>query len=148
MEAKKVDPRVCNIKVYVDGRSRELQEKLFTMGCRWAIDKCEVQEEYRPFLYVDNDGRIRYGIDMDSFVDSSEKEVKVDEVLAMIPGEDEECTFAPYDRVLGRDKDDQQWQVDIFCQMGESPYKYECFRGCYRYCVSYFGNEHLAGKIK
>ncbi len=37
MEAEKVkvDPRVCNIKVYVNGKSAELQEKLFELGCRW-----------------------------------------------------------------------------------------------------------------
>ena len=75
-------------------------------------------------------------------------EENVDKVLEMIPVSegDEACTFTAYDRVLGRDREDQEWSIDLFVRMGEEPYKYECFRDSYKCCIPYAGNEHLAGR--
>lgn len=172
MEAEKVDPRVCNIKVYVDGKSAELQKKLFELGCKWYDGTRNVQNTDFPFLYVNQEGAIQSGSWMSSFIDMSNREENVDKVLAMTPiseddeacpfsaydqgakgaqgdkGDDEACTFKAYDRVLGRDREDQEWSIDLFVRMGEEPYKYECFRDLYKYCIPYAGNEHLVGLTK
>lgn len=149
MEAKKVDSRVCNIKVYVNGKSAELQKKLFELGCRWYDGTRYIRNTDSPFLYVNQEGMILEGHWMDVFVFDSSREENVDKVLEMTPVSegDEACTFRPYDRVLGRDKGDQGWYVDLFVSKGEEPYKYRCFRYSYKYCIPYAGNEHLAGKI-
>lgn len=150
MEAEKVDPRVCNIKVYVGGKSAELQKKLFELGCKWYDGTRNVQNVNFPFLYVNQEGAIQSGSWMDSFIDMSNREENVDKVLAMTPISegDEACQFKAYDRVLGRDREDLEWNVDLLIMVGEEPYKYECFRDSYKYCIPYIGNEHLAGKIK
>ena len=150
MEAEKVDPRVCNIKVYVNGKSAELQKKLFELGCRWYDGTKNVQNTDFPFLYVNQEGAIQSGSWMGSFIDMSNREENVDKVLEMTPVSegDEACTFKAYDRVLGRDREDQEWSIDLFVRMGEEPYKYECFRDLYKYCIPYAGNEHLVGLTK
>ena len=84
---------------------------------------------------------------MCTFTEEAKDEENVDKVLAMIPASDGVCEFKAYDRVLGRDREDQEWSIDLFVLMGEEPYKYECFRDSYKYCIPYAGNEHLAGKI-
>lgn len=150
METKKVDPRVCNIKVYVAGKSRELQEKLFELGCKWEDGTRDLDDLNCPFLYVDQEGVIKFGIFTSTFVQKSNTEVDVDSILSMTPDahEEEMLSFSPYDHVLGRDKEDQEWEVDIFVHLGPEPYPYVCFRDSYNYCIPYDGNEHLAGKIK
>lgn len=147
MGTKKVDPRVCNIKVYVGGKSTELQKKLFELGCKWQDGTRNIQYVDYPFLYVNQEGLIKAGHWMDVFVDDSSREENIDKVLEMSYKSKEECEFKAYDRVLGRDRDDQEWSIDLFIMMGEGPYKYECFRDPYKYCIPYLGNEHLAGKI-
>ena len=148
MGTKKVDPRVCNIKVYVNGKSAELQQKLFEFGCKWKDGTRDVQYTDYPFLYVDEKGVILAGRWMDVFIAEEQREENVDKVLEMPPVSegDEACTFRPYDRVLGRDREDQEWYVDLFVSKGEEPYKYRCFRCSYKYCIPYAGNEHLAGR--
>lgn len=86
---------------------------------------------------------------MDVFVFDSNREENVDKVLAMLPvsEEDEACPFKAYDRVLGRDREDLEWNIDLFVRKAEEPYKYRCFRHFYKYCIPYAGNEHLAGRI-
>lgn len=151
MEAEKlkVDPRVCNIKVYVNGKSAELQKKLFELGCRWYDGTRYIRNTDSPFLYVNQEGMILEGHWMDVFVFDSNREENVDKVLAMLPvsEEDEACPFKAYDRVLGRDREDLEWNIDLFVRKAEEPYKYRCFRHFYKYCIPYAGNEHLAGKI-
>ena len=168
MEAEKVDPRVCNIKVYVNGKSAELQKKLFELGCRWYDGTKNVQNTDFPFLYVNQEGAIQSGSWMGSFIDMSNREENVDKVLEMTPvsegdeactfkyrgvemlpvsEEDEACPFKAYDRVLGRDREDLEWNIDLFVRKAEEPYKYRCFRHFYKYCIPYAGNEHLAGRI-
>lgn len=149
MEAKKVDSRVCNIKIYVNGKSVELQKKLFELGCKWGDGTRNTQSTDYPFLYVDEKGEIRAGHWMDIFIGEEQREENVDKVLAMTPisKDDEACPFSAYDRVLGRDREGQEWCVDLFASKGEEPYKYRCFRYSYKYCIPYAGNEHLAGKI-
>ncbi|EEN82554.1 hypothetical protein [Porphyromonas endodontalis] len=151
MEAEKVkvDPRVCNIKVYVNGKSAELQKKLFALGCKWYDGTRYILNTDFPFLYVNQEGMILEGHWMDVFVSDSSREENINKILEMIPvsERDEACQFKAYERVLGRDREDQEWNVDLFASKEEEPYKYRCFRYTYKYCIPYAGNEHLAGKI-
>lgn len=57
-----------------------------------------------------------------------------------------ECAFKPFDRVLVRDKAGEAWRPDIFSMYyANMRFPYRCISYCYAYCISYEGNEHLAG---
>jgi hypothetical protein len=55
--------------------------------------------------------------------------------------------FKPFDKVLVRDKDTNQWQIDLFelNETGNSRYKYKCLNSSWVQCIPYDGNEHLLG---
>ena len=56
--------------------------------------------------------------------------------------------FKPFDRVLVRDTEDDDWHVSLFVRkIADAQYKeerYECLNGTgWIYCIPYEGNEHL-----
>ena len=76
-EAKKM---LTNTKVYVNGKSKEIQEKLFEIGFRWrGFPEKIIKSENDPFIYI-RDG-ITYNSDMLYFQCSKLKEVSADDIL-------------------------------------------------------------------
>ena len=73
-----------NTKVYVNGKSKEIQEKLFSFGYQW-INTCYKTVSYTnaPFLYIDNNETLTYGIDMDFFKKNKNKEISTEEILSL-----------------------------------------------------------------
>ena len=57
------------------------------------------------------------------------------------------ATLKPFDKVLVRDNDKQEWIISFFSHCnGLECYKYSCINGCgYAYCIPYEHNEHLLG---
>ena len=71
-------------KVYVDGKSREIQEKLFSLGYYWNDKIKIVQYEKKPFLFITEDGGIIYSDDVVYFKkESLEREISADEILSI-----------------------------------------------------------------
>ena len=147
------DKRVINIKIYVDGKSEEIQKKLFKMGCRWAVSGRMVCYADSPFLYVDEDGMISAGNKMNNFVSKEYREVKADEILAMEKTEAYKSIdgFRPFMKVLVRNHSDEPWDVALFrkdCLVGingSNTPAYSVVGGeAYLQCILYRGNEHLA----
>lgn len=57
-----------------------------------------------------------------------------------------ECPFKPFDKVLVRDNNEQEWKINFFSHYEEDVcYKYNCLKSCYNQCIPYEGNEHLLG---
>lgn len=57
-----------------------------------------------------------------------------------------EHQFKPFDKVLVRDSDSERWICDFFEQKEEKEcFNMRCFRGVWRQCIPYNGNEHLLG---
>lgn len=59
-----------------------------------------------------------------------------------------EYKFKPFDKVLVRDTEDDDWRVSLFVRkIADAQYKeerYECLNGTgWIYCIPYEGNEHL-----
>ena len=59
-----------------------------------------------------------------------------------------EYKFKPFDKVLVRDTEDDDWHVSLFVRkIADAQYKeerYECLNGTgWIYCIPYEGNEHL-----
>ena len=73
-----------NTKVYVNGKSKEIQEKVFELGFKWHDNTTDVCFLKRPFLFFDNNGYngcITYMSDMEYFSNSEYHEVSADYIL-------------------------------------------------------------------
>lgn len=55
--------------------------------------------------------------------------------------------FKPFDKVLGRDSDDEEWHADFFSHMKKYSGRvaFKCIGFAYWQCIPYEGNEHLLG---
>ena len=84
MTKKEIRKILDNTKVYVNGKSKEIQEKLFSFGYQW-INSCYKTVSYTnaPFLYIYNNKTLTYGIDMDFFKKNKNKEISADEILSL-----------------------------------------------------------------
>lgn len=57
-----------------------------------------------------------------------------------------ECPFKPFDKVLVRDSDNQEWAAGFFSHYDENCLSnYYCMGIHYKQCIPYEGNEHLLG---
>lgn len=71
-----------NRKVYVNGRSAEIQKKLFELEFEWTFSKKEVTNTGCPFLYMTNK-EISSGNDMGFFMVCTKKEISAEKILAI-----------------------------------------------------------------
>ena len=55
-----------------------------------------------------------------------------------------ETELKPFDKVLVRDEDDDEWVCDIFSHIDENDLYY-CVGTRWEQCIAYEGNEHLLG---
>ena len=63
MTLKEIRKIIDNTKVYVNGKSKEIQEKLFSFGYGWDFgNNTEVSNMDKPFLFIYQDGDITYMI--------------------------------------------------------------------------------------
>ena len=78
-------------KVYVAGKSGEIQEVLFKAGFSWdgssASQKTESTNE--PFLYISDEGSLMYGSNMEFFIRDTNEEISADDILSIEIVEDE-----------------------------------------------------------
>ena len=57
-----------------------------------------------------------------------------------------EYIFKPFDKVLVRDLENDDWRCDFFSNYTDDiNYYYRTVGGCYKQCIPYEGNEHLLG---
>ena len=98
-EARKL---LDNTKVYVNGKSEEIQKKLFEIGYKWYNDT-DILDPRKPFLYPHSDGYLAWGEDMNEFVVTKSKEVSADFILD-INIDKPKYHFKPFDKVLAFDK--------------------------------------------
>ena len=78
---------LINTIVYVDGRSAEIQEKLFRLGFSWFENKKKVKHTEAPFLFMrkHNAGNmiITYLTSMEDFKKSTHREITVEDILIL-----------------------------------------------------------------
>lgn len=140
---------LSNTRVYTDGRSKEIQKKLFEIGFKWLGNANEVAFLSSPFLFLNSDMSIGHENDMKFFKSHHFKEIKVDDILS-ITIEEEKPKFKPFDKVLARDSYNDNWHADLFSHynVGNSNYPFRTLVSYYKYCIPYEGNEHLVGTNK
>lgn len=130
-------------KIFVEDKSEEIQKKAFEIGYKWNIDAKNVMFTSKPFLYLSNNGMITCGENVDSFYNSSRTLITADQILKIIIDDDE---FKPFDKVLVRDDDEAQWEIQLFRSYEpDKHYPYICLSYGYKQCIPFEGNEHLLG---
>lgn len=73
-----------NRKVYVNGKSAEIQKKLFELGWAWSDTPHDgVDYTEHPFLYIYAGGKITHGENMRYFIENINTEISAEEILAI-----------------------------------------------------------------
>ena len=72
-------------RVIDEESSKEIQNLLFEMGYKWPTAGREVCNLTKPFLYTDAEGNITFGIVEVFFVESNDKEFKIEYVPHLVP---------------------------------------------------------------
>ena len=73
-----------NTKVYVNGKSKEIQEKLFSFGYKWyGNNPTKVYDVNKPFLFIQSDGGINYSSEMLTFKEDENREITAEEILSL-----------------------------------------------------------------
>ena len=93
MTRKEIDKFLANTKVYVNGKSKEIQEKLFSLGYKWHFGGAEVNYTKEPFLFIYEDMSLTKSGNMEHFSNHNNREITAEEILAL---EITEPTFRPF----------------------------------------------------
>jgi hypothetical protein len=83
MNKKEAKAMLTNRKVYVNGKSKEIQEKLFEIGFKWDEGQDTVISTNSAFLYTNEDSIMEDG-DMMFFMRQPEKEISAEEILNIV----------------------------------------------------------------
>ena len=83
MTQKEIDKFLANTKVYVNGKSKEIQEKLFSFGYGWGgRNHTEISYVNEPFLFIYKQN-ITHSNDMHTFIECKHREISADEILSL-----------------------------------------------------------------
>lgn len=96
MTQKEIEKFLANTKVYVNGKSKEIQEKLFYLGYLWNDGSSMVDNVDKPFLFIGNYKTIRHSDDMMCFTNYNKREITAEQILAL---ELTEPTYRPFKNI-------------------------------------------------
>ena len=83
MTKEEIKKFLDNTKVYVNGKSKEIQEKLFSFGYGWGgRNHTEVSYVNEPFLFIYKQN-ITHSNDMHTFIECKHREISADEILSL-----------------------------------------------------------------
>lgn len=145
-----------NTKTYVGKYTEQFQDKLFELGFKWLSGNDAVVNT-ASFLYINWDNKtLTYEDNLEWFSRKRIPEIsvgtlieKLEKLKAEQKEKEEMLKFKPFDRILVRDSEDQNWIPALFSHYMEGDtYPYLCMAPSpgYRYAIPYKGNEHLANK--
>lgn len=83
MTQKEIEMLLANTKVYVNGKSREIQEKLFSLGYKWNGGSTDISNTGKPFLYIFERKAICHGDDMEYFIRGEYREITAEQILSL-----------------------------------------------------------------
>lgn len=84
MTKEEIKEFLSETKVYVNGKSEKIQEKLFSLGCLWIIDdEPIIQDVGKPFIFIDKGLKLTNGDDMLYFEQHRYREITAEEILAL-----------------------------------------------------------------
>lgn len=83
MTQKEIDKFLANTKVYVNGKSKEIQEKLFSIGYKWVVGRKDVNYTEDPFLFIYRGMYFTSDSNMVSFCNHENREISAEEILSL-----------------------------------------------------------------
>lgn len=84
MTQKEIHEFLADTKVYVAGKSKEIQEKLFSLGYILFSDGCkEVSRTDKPFIFIDEKKFLSWSADMNCFSRKDSREISAEEILSL-----------------------------------------------------------------
>lgn len=83
MTPKEINKFLANTKVYVNGKGKEIQKKLFLLGYKWSQGLAVVCSLDYPFLYIQEDMSFKKGSDMEYFSKHKNREISAEEILSL-----------------------------------------------------------------
>lgn len=93
MTKEEIKKFLDNTKVYVNGKSKEIQEKLFSFGYKWDISAKNVSYTDKPFLFIWENKTLSYISDMHYFINHQYREITAEEILSL---EITETSYRPF----------------------------------------------------
>lgn len=93
MTQKEIDKFLANTKVYVNGKSKEIQEKLFSLGYKWYSGGTRINCIESPFLFINTDMSLTHSQNMVYFSICEHREITAEEILSL---ELTEPTYRPF----------------------------------------------------
>lgn len=83
MTRKEIDEFLADTKVYVNGKSKEIQKKLFSLGYERNGEGTKICYTNMPFLYIFKNRHIVSGNDMSFFTEHKHREISAEEILSL-----------------------------------------------------------------
>lgn len=83
MTREEINRVLANTKVYVAGKSTEIQKKLFSLGYEWNSGSTEVKHTESPFLFIYTNMSFSRCSDMTDFSNHKNKEISAEEILSL-----------------------------------------------------------------
>lgn len=93
MTQKEIDKFLTDTKVYVAGKIKEIQEKLFSFGYKWYSGGTRVNCIESPFLFINTDMSLIHSQNMVYFSTCEHREITAEEILSL---ELTEPTYRPF----------------------------------------------------
>ena len=85
MTKEEINKFLANTKVYVAGKSEEIQKKLFSLGYKWINGSTEVKHTESPFLFIYTNMSFSRRSDMVYFSNNIKREISAEEILSLEP---------------------------------------------------------------
>ena len=130
----------------------KVQEKLFELGVEWMLQGRIISKD-KYLLFINDRQKLQHCSDIEFWINDVNKRIEPNEILSIQIKEEpkpkfDPKTLKPFDKVLVRDSEEEDWKCNIFSHYREMRYQYYCV--CvYEYwtqCIPY--NEetkHLVG---
>ena len=84
MTREEIEKFLDDTKVYVDGKSEEIQKKLFSFGYHWNVaSSTEVNYLDSPFLYIRRTKDITQSTGMEFFSNHPNRKITAEEILSL-----------------------------------------------------------------
>lgn len=83
MKQEEIDEFLANTKVYVNGKSKDIQEKLFSLGYKWYNGDTGVCHTEFPFLFIYKNKFLSWGDNMVYFSAYGCREISAEEILSL-----------------------------------------------------------------
>lgn len=148
MKAYKIDLSMLEGEARKDV-SAAIQRHAFRLGYEWKHQYSgkKTQYGYCPVLCFEADGKILMAEDTGRFNEWTNTEIYITDFLALTPESVKDAPeFKPFDNVLVRDSDGDEWGIDLFASFSaDAPYSFQCLLCEWKQCIPYEGNEHLLG---